>query len=190
MAIATLTDKRYSNRVLSALELGYFTGTAIAFLLLDSRDVQFDEQITTLTTQGTVTTHEKDTVEAFRVNLANQVYQKALSRAMLMDPVTTGITGVAERTGYDGRYRSENLMLRVSLQATDLATGQDVLFRYTFWKMQHKQYRPFAGATARQVPEQTVQLTAIPTTVDIAGAAILGLKNATTGDYYSEDLVA
>lgn len=163
-------------------------GPGLGYLTLDSRDVQFDEQITTLTTQGTTVTHEKDTVNVFRVNLSNQVFQVALNKAMLGDPTTSGIAGVAERTGYDGSYRSRYFQLEIELAGTDLDTGLDTLERITFWKMQPKQYRPIAGATAKQVPEQTVQLTATQTTTDILSRTIVGLKNTTNGDFYSIDL--
>lgn len=188
-----LTDDRVIHNVVTGIWLGYNdeeTTPAIDYLDIDSRDVQFDEQFTTLTTQGTTQTHEKDTLDVFRLNVTNQVLQRALNKALLGNPTTSGITGVAERTGYDGSYNSRFFELRIEFTGTDLDSGTDVITRITFWKVQPKQYRPFANATAKQVNEQTFQLTAVQTTTDLLGAAIPGLKNTAKGDIYSVDTMA
>ncbi len=188
-----LTDQRIIHLFPTVVQLGYNneeTTPAIVYINLDSRDAGIDEQFTTITTQGTLVTHEKDVLDIMRLNMTNQVWQYALVQAALGVATTTGIAGVAARNGYDGLYNSRNFEVRIELKGTDLNAGTDVTYRVTFWKVNVKQMRPFSNLTAKQVIEQTFQVTAKQAIANLLGAGIVGLKNATTGDYYSIDKLA
>lgn len=180
-------DDRYIHMYPSAVKLKNAAGVEV---LLDSNSFSLDEQFTTLTTQGTVTTHEKDILDRMLANINNQVFQAALNEAMLGAATTTGVTGVAARWGYDGTYDSGFYQLTVEITGTDLDDGTDVTFRVIIWKLSPKQYRPLATLTAKQVVEQTAQFTASRTLTDVAGAAIVGLRDAVNGDYLSVDKMA
>lgn len=189
----TLTDQRVIHLFPTLISLGYNNEEAtpaISYINIDSRDAGIDEQFTTITTQGTLVTHEKDVLDIMRLNLTNQVWAYALTQAALGVPTTTGITGVTARNGYDGQYNSRNFEIRVEMRGTDLNSGTDVTYRVTFWRVNVKQMRPFSTLTAKQVIEQTFQVTVSKTLVNLLGTGIVGLKNATTGDYYSHDKLA
>ncbi len=189
----SLTDQRVIHLFPTLIQLGYNneeTTPAIVYIDMDSRDAGIDEQFTTITTQGTLVTHEKDVLDIMRLNFTNQVWQYALIQAALGVATTTGITGVTSRNGYDGQYNSRNFEARVEMTGTDLNSGTNVKYRITFWKINVKQMRPFSSLTAKQVNEQTFQVTVQQALANLLGAGIVGLKNATKGDYYSLDKLA
>lgn len=156
------------------------------FIEMDANTAGIDEQRTTITTQGTLVTHEKDIVDVMRINFNNQVWQGALNAMMLGAATTAGLPAdEASRTGYDGSYDSRNYEIRVLLTGTDLDSGADVSYRVTFWKVQPKNYSPFTGLTAKQVNNQTTTFTAAQALVDVVKNPIIGLRNTTSGDYYS-----
>ncbi len=189
----SLTDQRVIHLFPTLIQLGYNneeTTPAIVYIDMDSRDAGIDEQFTTITTQGTLVTHEKDVLDIMRLNFTNQVWQYALIQAALGVATTTGITGVTSRNGYDGQYNSRNFEARVEMTGTDLNSGTNVKYRITFWKINVKQMRPFSSLTAKQVNEQTFQVTVQQALANLLGAGIVGLKNTTKGDYYSLDKLA
>lgn len=156
------------------------------FIQMDPNTAGIDEQRTTITTQGTVVTHEKDIVDVLRVNFNNQVWQAALNAMMLGAETTSGLpTDEVSRVGYDGSYDSRNYEIRVKLTGTDLDSGEDVSYRITFWRVQPKSYSPFTGLTAKQVNNQSTVFTAALAKRDVINAPIVGLRNKAQGDYYS-----
>src|SRR5690349_21261774 len=127
----SLTDDRVIHLFPTAITLNYNDGAgtpARGSITMDSRDAGIDEQFTTITTQGTLVTHEKDVLDIMRLNFTNQVWQYALVQAALGTPTTSGITGVASRNGYDGLYNSRNFEIVVQLKGTDLDAGTDVTY--------------------------------------------------------------
>jgi hypothetical protein len=185
----TFTDDRVIHLFPQSIWIGWNdeeATPAIDEIELDSNTAGIDEQRTTITTQGTLVTHEKDIVDVLRINFTNQVWQGALNAMMLGAATTSGLpAGEAARTGYDGTYASRNYRIRVVLSGTDLDSGDDVEYQIMFHKVQPKNYSPFTGLTAKQVNEQGVSFTAAQATTDLLGVAIPGLRNATNGDYYS-----
>jgi|GEM_PF-6308230 len=156
------------------------------FIEMDANTAGLDEQRTTITTQGTLVTHEKDIVDVLRVNFTNQVWQAALNEMMLGIATTIGLPAdEVSRVGYDGSYDSRNYEIRVLLKGTDLDSGADVSYRVTFWKVQPKNYSPFTGLTAKSVNEQGTSFTAAKALRDIIGNPIIGLRNKVSGDYTS-----
>lgn len=191
MPTFTLNDDRYIDQVLTKVQLGYnneATTPALVWLTLDARSVAFDEGTTTLTTEGTTETYEQEVTDRITVTVENSVLQRALHKAMIGDP-DTGVSGIAERYGYDGSLRGKQYALKLTYTANDLDGGATVTFEQTFHKMQGRRYTPRDGATRKAVPLQRVAFTAIKTTTDLLGVAIDGLQHA-DGDYYTEDKVA
>lgn len=189
----TLTDLRIIHNVIDSVELGYNNEEAtpaIVWLPLDSNDVTLDPAWATLTTQGVTVLHEKDMLQRLNVVVSNQVLQVALAKAMLVDPTTSGVTGVAQRVGFDGRFRSKFYACRMNYKGTNLSTGAEVNTRVLVHKMEPRQYFPFSGAPALAVPTNSTIFTAKPATTDLLAAAIVGLKNATQGDYFSFDVLS
>lgn len=184
-----ITDDRFIHMYPSQVRLGHkVTGSpdTIAYVDLDSRQFSLDKQFTTLVTQGTTTTHEKDILEKMLAQTSNQVWQAALNEIMLGAATTTGLpSGEAARWGYDGTLASTFYELRITVTGTDLDSGADVTFEVRIWKVQPKQYDPFAQFSAKQVVEQTAQFSVSKATTDLLGAAIVGLRNAASGDYFT-----
>lgn len=182
-----LTDLRVIHNVIDSVQLGYSdeeATPAIQWLTLDSNDVTLDPAWATLTTQGTTVLHEKDRLQRLNVVVSNQVLQVALAKATLVDPTTSGITGVAQAFGFDGTFRSKYYACRLNYSGTNLSTGAAVNTRVLVHKMEPRQYFPFSGAPALQVPTNSTIFTAKPATTDLLAVAIVGLKNATLGDYF------
>lgn len=183
----TLTDLRVIHNVIDTVQLGYNNEEAtpaVVWLDLDPSDVALDPAWATLTTQGTTVLHEKDTLQRLNVVVSNQVLQVALAKAMLIDPTTSGITGVTQAFGFDGRFRSKFYACRLNYKGTNLSTGAEVNTRVLVHKMEPRQYFPFSGAPAQAVPTNSSIFTAKPALTDLLNAAIVGLKNAVTGDYF------
>lgn len=183
-----LTDARATDLVIDLVELGYSDEAAtpaVVWAEVDSQDVTLDPAWATITTQGTTDLHEKDRLNRLQATIVNQVLQNLWSKAMLGDPVTSGITGVAENYGFDGTFRSKDYSLRGTYRGTDLATGAAIAYRLLIHKMQPRQYMPRLGAPAQAVANQTTLLLAKRTLTDLLGAPIVGLKNATKGDYFA-----
>lgn len=192
MPFAWPTNARAIHLVIDTVELGASdeAGTpAVIWTDIDSSDVALDLDVRTLQTQGTTQLHEKDRTNAIRVNITNEVFHRALARASLQDPTTSGVTGVSERYGYDGSFRSKDFSLRATYKGTNADTGVEERWRLLIHKMQPRSFLPVVGAPAMSVPNRVTTMQARQATTDLLGVAIPGLKNATKGDYFAWDLL-
>lgn len=174
MTPTLIADDRYKDHVIKTINLLYSdhdTTPAIAKLLLDSRSVAFDRDITTLTTEGTTETFKTNSVDALRFTVDQSVMQYALERIAM--PYTTGITGEAGRSWYTGEFTTDYFGLEVTHTAVDIDNGALVTFVTTVPKVQISDYNPFQGGSPRKAvtPEQVI-LEAIKTATNLLGAAI------------------
>lgn len=176
--MAALSSVRIVNKVIALVELLYVNAAAIASVELDSRAVQFSEDVTTLTTEGTQRTYEKDKTDKFRVVLENQVWSEALEEIGMSKIATDGTAF------YDGSAGPTQVGLRITFEGNDEATGNAVSIVRTFPRMQVKKYTSADGAQRGQVPTQRTELNAIKTTTDLLNVAIPDAPTA--GTYYTE----
>ncbi len=191
-----LTDLIVDFANIDAVELGYNDEAAspavpaIVWLDLDSNDVTLAPDWSPLTVQGTTELRRKQRVNGFDITIANQAVQLALAKAMLHDPTTTGITGVSAAYGFDGRLREKDYALRMTYLGAVKATGAAASVRYLFHRIHPFQYLPLGGAPAMGVPQNATMFNVKRATTDVLGAAIVGLKNPTKGDYFRFDVLA
>ena len=179
----SLTDQRIKDEVLIQVNLLYSNEEAvtpaIVKLELDSRQVAFNEAVTTLTTEGTQNTYKKDETEDFIVEITNQVIQTALHKVALTPSET------ALKYLYTGKVNTRLYGLELIFEGTDIDDGSLVTTTYTFHKMSVKKYTPKNGATRKTIGEQQIQFTAIKTKKDLLGAFIEGDDDTAEGNYYT-----
>lgn len=175
-----LPTRTLIDQVITLVELLYVNDTptpdTIDAVELDSRAVEFSEDVTTLTTEGTTDTHEKDTTDKFRVVLDNQVFSVALDQIGMSKVAADGTAF------YDGSAGKGNYGLRLTFSATDEADGSEVTIVRTFPKLTIKKYTGRDGATRKSVPSQRTEFNAVKAKVDLLNVAIPDVP--ATGAYF------
>lgn len=185
MPLITLPTRKLINRQLTLVELLYNntdTTPAIVAVELDSRSVQFSEDVTTLTTEGTTDTHEKDITNRFSIILENQVWSDALDKIGMAKQGTDGTRF------HTGKAPSGNYGLRLTFEAEDEDTGAAVKTQRTFYRIRQKRYQGTTDPQRQQVPVQRSEFNAVKASTDLLGVAIADAP--TGGAYYGDKEVA
>lgn len=176
-----LPTRTLIDQVITLVELLYVNTGAVASIELDSRAVQFPEDKTTLTTEGTTSVHERDLTDKVRCTVENQVFSEALQAIGMSAYDATSKTGY-----FDGTAGKGNFGLRLTFAATDEATGAGVTITREYPIVTVKSYTSRDGAQRRQVPTQRVEFNAVKTTKDLLGVALSGTGIPATGVYFIE----